>query len=72
MVQRMTNAAVQHKRAVVLLSGGLDSTTAAALARTNNYDIFALTFDYVQSHRRELRAAESTAGGSTRPSRSSG
>lgn len=45
------------KRAVVLLSGGLDSSTAAAIARDRDYDLYALTFDYGQRHRREIEAA---------------
>ncbi|MBI2843120.1 MAG: 7-cyano-7-deazaguanine synthase QueC [Armatimonadetes bacterium] len=45
------------KRAVVLLSGGLDSSTAAAIARDRGYDLYALTFDYGQRHRREIEAA---------------
>lgn len=46
------------KRAVVLLSGGLDSATVAAIARAEGYAIAALTFDYGQRHRAELTAAE--------------
>jgi 7-cyano-7-deazaguanine synthase len=49
------------KRAVVLLSGGLDSTTVAAIARAEGYSIAALTFDYGQRHRTELVAAEQVA-----------
>lgn len=45
------------KRAVVLLSGGLDSATTLAIARTAGYDCFALSFDYGQRHRHELQAA---------------
>jgi 7-cyano-7-deazaguanine synthase len=48
-------------RAVVLLSGGLDSATAAAWARFQGYDVLALSFDYGQRHRRELRAARAVA-----------
>ncbi len=45
------------KRAVVLLSGGLDSATALAIARGEGYDCYALSFDYNQRHRCELQAA---------------
>lgn len=45
------------ERAVVLISGGLDSATAAAVARGCGYDLYALTFDYGQRHRREIDAA---------------
>ena len=44
-------------RAVVLLSGGLDSMVCAALAREAGYEVFALTVDYGQRHRVELKAA---------------
>ena len=47
--------------AVVLLSGGLDSATAAAIARTEGYEIFALSIDYGQRHRWELHAAQNVA-----------
>jgi 7-cyano-7-deazaguanine synthase len=49
------------KRAVVLLSGGLDSMVCAGLAREQGYDILALTFDYNQRHRVELDAARRVA-----------
>jgi len=45
------------KRAVVLLSGGLDSTTAAAIMKSRGYKLYALTFDYGQRHKREIDAA---------------
>ena len=57
----MASPAPERKRAVVLLSGGLDSTTAAWLARASNYDLRALSFDYGQRHRRELEAAARVA-----------
>jgi len=48
-------------RAVVLLSGGLDSYTAAAIARRQRFTLFALTIDYGQRHARELEAARRIA-----------
>jgi 7-cyano-7-deazaguanine synthase len=57
--------ATESKRAVVLLSGGIDSTTTLALARRDGFAVFALSVDYGQRHRRELdcarRVAESLA-----------
>lgn len=44
-------------KAVVLLSGGLDSTTVAYLAKRSGYDIYALTIRYGQRHEREIEAA---------------
>src|SRR5215211_631054 len=44
-------------RAVLLLSGGLDSTTLLALARRDDFDVFALTFRYGQRHVHEVEAA---------------
>ena len=49
------------RRAVVLLSGGLDSTTALACARAEGFDCFALSFDYGQRHDRELESARRVA-----------
>jgi 7-cyano-7-deazaguanine synthase len=45
------------KRAVVLLSGGLDSATVLAMARSKHYQSYALSVDYGQRHRAELHAA---------------
>ncbi|AZI36451.1 7-cyano-7-deazaguanine synthase [Caenibius tardaugens NBRC 16725] len=50
-----------QKRAVVLLSGGLDSMVSAALAQEQGYSVNALTIDYNQRHRRELDAARDVA-----------
>ncbi len=47
--------------AVILLSGGLDSATAAAIARNEGFDLFALSVDYGQRHRLELAAARRVA-----------
>jgi 7-cyano-7-deazaguanine synthase len=44
-------------KAVILLSGGLDSSTVLYLAKSEGYDCYALSFDYQQRHRRELAAA---------------
>jgi 7-cyano-7-deazaguanine synthase len=49
------------KRAVVLLSGGLDSTTTLALAREQGYALYALSLDYGQRHHAELAAARAVA-----------
>jgi 7-cyano-7-deazaguanine synthase len=45
------------KKAVVLLSGGLDSTTVLAIAIREGYSVYALSFDYGQTHKAELEAA---------------
>ncbi|MBT6717887.1 MAG: 7-cyano-7-deazaguanine synthase QueC [Nitrospina sp.] len=50
-----------EKSAVVLLSGGLDSTTTLALAKKQGFDLFALTFDYGQRHSVELDRARDIA-----------
>jgi 7-cyano-7-deazaguanine synthase len=49
------------KHAVVLLSGGLDSATTLAIARSQGYEAYALSFDYGQRHQRELDAARKIA-----------
>jgi 7-cyano-7-deazaguanine synthase len=49
------------KNAVVLLSGGLDSTTTLAIARSEGFDCFALSFDYGQRHQVELEASRRVA-----------
>ncbi len=48
-------------KSVVLLSGGLDSTTTLALAQKEGFDLFCLTFDYGQRHRVELDRARDIA-----------
>ena len=49
------------KRAVVLLSGGLDSTTTLAITIAEGYEAYALSFDYGQRHRIEMEAARRVA-----------
>ncbi|MEW5909334.1 MAG: 7-cyano-7-deazaguanine synthase QueC [Thermodesulfobacteriota bacterium] len=48
---------IEVKPCVVLASGGIDSTTAMAMAKAEGFEIFALTFDYGQRHRQELESA---------------
>lgn len=48
-------------KAVVLLSGGLDSATTAAIAQADGYEVIALSFGYGQRHSRELEAATKVA-----------
>jgi len=48
-------------RAVVLLSGGLDSYTAAAIAKMQRFSLFALTVRYGQRHAREMESARAVA-----------
>ena len=49
------------EKAIVLLSGGLDSATCLAIARSRAFECYALSFDYGQRHRCELRAAAAVA-----------
>jgi 7-cyano-7-deazaguanine synthase len=49
------------QRAVVLLSGGLDSTTVLAIAKSQGFEIYALSFSYGQRHKWELEAATRVA-----------
>jgi 7-cyano-7-deazaguanine synthase len=50
-----------RKKAVILLSGGIDSATAAAIAQRNGFDLYALTFRYGQRHEREIKSANKVA-----------
>ena len=49
------------KKAVILVSGGLDSVTVLAMAKADGYDCYALSFDYGQRHCAELQAAKRVA-----------
>ncbi|KJK00752.1 7-cyano-7-deazaguanine synthase [Pseudomonas sp. 21] len=53
--------ATNDKKAVILLSGGLDSATVVAMAKAEGYDCYTMSFDYGQRHRAELQAAERVA-----------
>ncbi|MEL7650845.1 MAG: 7-cyano-7-deazaguanine synthase QueC [Stutzerimonas stutzeri] len=52
---------MNEKKAVILLSGGLDSATVVAIARDQGYRCYSMSFDYGQRHRAELQAAERVA-----------
>lgn len=52
---------MQNKKAVILVSGGLDSATVIAMARDQGYECYALSYDYGQRHRCELDAARKVA-----------
>lgn len=49
------------KKAVVLLSGGLDSAVAIHLAKSQGFEVYALSFDYGQRHNKEVECAKATA-----------
>lgn len=52
---------MSEKKAVILLSGGLDSATVVAMAKDQGYSCYSMSFDYGQRHRSELQAAERVA-----------
>jgi 7-cyano-7-deazaguanine synthase len=58
---RFSDLFVLMKRAVVLLSGGIDSTTTLATAIAEGYETYALSFDYGQRHQIETKAAQRVA-----------
>ena len=49
------------KKAVVLLSGGLDSATCLAAAKADGFELYAMSFDYGQRHKSELEASQKLA-----------
>ena len=60
-IQSQMNKKETKRKAVVLLSGGLDSATALAIAANEGYEIYALSFRYGQRHAIELEAAKQIA-----------
>lgn len=52
---------LEKKKGVILLSGGLDSSTVAGLAKKSGAEIIGLSFDYGQRHKKELEAAKNIA-----------
>jgi 7-cyano-7-deazaguanine synthase len=57
----MTTTTSVDKKAVILLSGGLDSATVVAMAKAQGYQCYTMSFDYGQRHRAELQAAARVA-----------
>lgn len=57
----MSESNMTEKKAVILLSGGLDSATVVAMARAEGYACYTMSFDYGQRHRVELQAAQRVA-----------
>jgi len=57
----MDSLSTKKRKAVVLISGGLDSATCLAIAKEQGYECYALSFDYGQRHRIELEAAANIA-----------
>ncbi|MDA8140821.1 MAG: 7-cyano-7-deazaguanine synthase QueC [Desulfobacteraceae bacterium] len=56
-----TSETLNKAIAIILSSGGIDSTTAMAMAKQDGYRLFSLSFDYGQRHRHELAAAQRVA-----------
>src|SRR5712691_2786819 len=52
---------IMQQKAVVLLSGGLDSSTVLAIAHQQGFELYAIAFDYGQRHQREVNAAAAIA-----------
>ena len=58
---------MKNKKAVVLLSGGIDSSTTLYIALKKGYDCFCLIFDYGQKHKKEIQYAKKIAKGAKCP-----
>ncbi len=61
MLNKLVESFIMAKKAVILLSGGLDSATIAAMAKADGYKLYALSFRYGQRHAVELAAAAKIA-----------
>jgi 7-cyano-7-deazaguanine synthase len=59
--EKWMSSMINRKKAVVLLSGGLDSSTVLAIAKSQGFDPYAITFSYGQRHEVELEAAQRVA-----------
>jgi 7-cyano-7-deazaguanine synthase len=59
--QKLTKLMQESKKAIVILSGGLDSTVCMSVADRENYDIYPITFSYGQRHSREVEQAKKVA-----------
>ena len=59
--RQSTELSNRTRRAIVLLSGGLDSTTTLAIALAEGFEAYALSFDYGQRHKIEIVAARRIA-----------
>ncbi|MHA7747598.1 MULTISPECIES: 7-cyano-7-deazaguanine synthase QueC [Paenibacillus] len=57
----MSTNSDKNKRAVVILSGGLDSTTCMGIAKEAGYDLYPISFDYGQRHKIEIENAKQVA-----------
>ena len=57
----MNSGRAEKPKAVVLISGGLDSATAAAVAKSEGYEIYAISLSYGQRHEKELESARKVA-----------
>jgi len=55
------NEETNIKKAIILLSGGLDSAVCAAIAKSEGYDLIGLTFNYGQSNVKEIEFAKKVA-----------
>jgi len=57
----MENGRAEKPKAVVLISGGLDSATAGAIAKSEGYELYAISFSYGQRHEKELECSRKIA-----------